>query len=211
MKKILLILVLSIVYFSSNNQVLAGYGTAPANHSAPVCNNEKPGQAQFSFVRKSGTHQIEVGWNAVDRATSWTIAYGKQSGKYIYGIPDFGNNESRAVYINILPPGTYYIVIKANNGCMPGNFSTERRITVSKNGTFYGYQRNRFGSYFTRPVVTPNPIEVDINVSNSISTPSSSPTPTSFINALPTPVAVPVAPVKKLGLFQRIWIFFFGN
>ncbi len=201
MKTLSVVLAFVLVFVLSTTPSLAGYGTAPNINKAPTCNSEKPGQAQFSFVQKSGRNQIEVGWNAVARATSWTIAYGTESGKYVYGMADFGNNQSRSVKINMLPAGTYYLVIKANNNCMPGNFSNERKIIVSQNGEFREYKRF---SFFTRPSITQETDNSDIVIVPTI-TPTAYPTPITTI----TPQTI-LTPEKQLGLFQRIWRFFFG-
>lgn len=202
MKKISVVSTLTLMFALSTSAVFAGYGTAPNINQAPSCNKEKPAQANFTYVRKTGTNQIEVAWTPTDRATSWTIAYGSESGRYIYGMNDFGDSNSRAVNINMLPTGTYYLVIKANNGCMPGNFSPERKMTVFSNGTVAGARTFRLGSILGR-TATPTPSE---EVITNITTP----TP---VAATPTSVVTNVesAPVERLNIFQKIWRFLFGN
>jgi hypothetical protein len=134
----------------------------------------------------------------VDRANSWTIAYGKESGKYIYGMTNFGDANSRAVNINMLPVGTYYLVVKANNGCMPGAFSGERKITVGSNGSVLGTTSRARGSvlgtiFTPKPTATPS---VEATITPQL-TPSAEPT---------------VAPTQteNLNFFQRLWKFIFG-
>ncbi len=179
------------------SSVFAGYGSSPA--SAPVCNNSVPAKAAFSFVRKSGASEIEVGWNEVSGATSWTLAYGNQPGKYIYGMSNFGDNNSRSVNINMLPAGTYYAAVKANNGCMPGPFSDERKITVGANGSVFGIRTSR-GSVLSRvtetpAVVTPTPTETEERV---ITIPS--------VNE-----EVVVPEVRELTFWQRLVRFILGR
>ena len=189
------------VFVLSTSIAFAGYGTAPNINQAPSCNNEKPGQANFAFIRKTGTNQIEVGWNATDKATSWTIAYGPQSGRYIYGMNDFGDNNSRSVNINMLPAGTYYLVIKANNGCMPGNFSPERKMTVFSNGTVAGARTFRLGTILGR-TATPTSTPVITNITTP--TPAAA-TPTTVIKDVES------TPVERLNIFQRIWRWIVGG
>ncbi len=170
----------------------AGYGSSA---KAPVCDNSRPGTPTFSYVRPFGTDQIELGWGQTERATSWTIAYGNQSGRYIYGMSDFGDYNSRSVHIGLLPVGTYYVVIRSNNGCMPGGFSPERMITVTAGGNVYGTS-------------TANPAYVPVVDWNMGTTPTASPTaspevsPTEMVTPTPTPVEVVVEEPKRSWLSQ---------
>ena len=204
MKKLSTLSVIALVFIFSAQTAFAGYGTAPNINQAPTCNKEKPGQANFTFVRKTGTNQIEVAWTPTDRATSWTIAYGPESGRYIYGMNDFGDNNSRAVNINMLPAGTYYLVVKANNGCMPGNFSPERKMTVSSNGTVAGARTYRFGSILGR-TATPTPVASEEVITNIVTPTPVIVTPTTTIKNIES------APVERLNIFQRIWRWIIGG
>lgn len=189
MKKTFVPIICILYLFLCAGKVVAGYGSAP---SAPVCNNEKPGQASFSYVRRTTNNQIEVAWNSVDRATSWTIAYGVEPGKYIYGMADFGDSQSRSVTINMLPPGVYYLVIKANNGCMPGVFSSEKKITV------YPGSNNVLGLR-----VTPTPEEEGSSV-------ISSPTPVVAGPSQALPTQAPKSSSSFWDFILKIWHAIFG-
>lgn len=119
---------------------------------------------------------------------------------------DFGDTNSRAVNINMLPAGTYYLVIKANNGCMPGNFSPERKMTVSSNGTVAGARTYRFGSILGRTTTpTPTPVASEEVITNIV-------TPTPVV-AMPTSVIKDIEsePVERLNIFQRIWRWIVGG
>lgn len=197
-------LVTSISFLTIATPAMAGYGSNPPG--PPVCNNEKPGAPSFSYVRNAGNNQIEVAWDGVDKANSWTIAYGIEPGKYIYGMANFGDNQSRSVRINMLPPGAYYMVIKANNGCMPGAFSGERKVTVYSNGMVLGAKTTRKWSLGTilgaKTKVTPTP-EATITVA---------PTATATVQPSRAPVQeiiTPKPPAKQLNWFQRLinWVF----
>jgi len=180
----------------------AGYGSSPSggggqSNDAPVCNNSVPGKTRVVFVRKSGNSQIEIGWNGVDTASTWTIAYGKESGKYIYGMSNFGDGNSRSVKINMLPPGTYYAVVKANNGCMPGPFSDERKITVFNSGNVLGAKAVKTGGQVLGTKATPS------------KTPTATGTNTPTETVDPTPTQGESG--ESLNFFQRIIRFFTGR
>jgi hypothetical protein len=178
----------------------AGYGTSSTSNTAAsvVCNNESPAKPVFEFVRKSGASEIEIGWNKVERANKWTVAYGIEKGKYIYGAADFGDENSRSTKIAMLPAGTYYIVVKASNGCKPGEFSDERKMTVFNDGRVLGAKT--FRSYVPRVLGD----KVEATPAPSVE-PSSS--PETFV--LPQASSAPVEG-KPLNWFQRLIKFIFG-
>lgn len=183
--------------------VMAGYGSSPSNDggnggsSAPsVCNNEVPGTPSFSFVRKSGANEIEIGWNKTDRANKWTVAYGKAPNQYIYGMSDFGDENSSSVKIGLLPPGVYYVALKASNGCMPGAFSAARKMTVTTGGQVLGAKTKR--------------VAVLGNVLGATATPA--PTPVETMAPAPsTTTSMPATPAEELSLWGKIKKFFHIN
>lgn len=196
----------SAVLLSIAPKVQANYGTSSTSTTtaAVVCKNESPAKPVFNFVRKVDSDEIEIGWNAVERATSWTVAYGIESGKYIYGAADFGDSNSRSIKISLLPAGTYYIVVKASNGCMPGPFSSERKMTVTSDGRVLGVKT--WTQYVLGDKIEATPTSTP-SASPSIS-PSPSPA-TKVVTVTPTPS--PTQTPKRLGIFQRLWIFLFGE
>jgi len=105
--------------------------TSPPSVAAPVCTNSKPGTPTLSNALVTGTNQATLYWTDASNATSWTAAYGGTSGDYIWGFTDFGDANSRSATVSYLSPGTYYFVVRANNGCMPGAFSGERSVSVA--------------------------------------------------------------------------------
>ena len=110
-------------------KTIAGYGE-PA--SAPVCTAQTPKKAWLYLTKTAGQGEVELFWDKVDGASSWTVAYGVEAGKYVYGLSNFGDSNSRGIKISYLPNGKYYFVVRANNDCMPGGFSDEWAITVGK-------------------------------------------------------------------------------
>lgn len=127
-KKILLIAsIFLVVGLVAVPVVLAGYGEAGV---APTCTAEKPSKPWLYYSEFLGNGQVKIVWDKNDRASSWTIAYGAESGKYIWGIDRFGNGELRSFTVSSLPAGTYYFVVRGNNGCMPGPFSNEVKVAA---------------------------------------------------------------------------------
>ncbi|MEI6690279.1 MAG: hypothetical protein WCL07_00855 [bacterium] len=185
----------------SASPALAGYGSTPSNTTGtPACNDEAPAKPTFSYVRKSGASEIEIGWNAADRATRWTVAYGNESGKYIYGSADFGDSASRSINISMLPKGVYYVVVKASNGCKPGPFSDERKVTVTADGSVLGTKTFRpFSGLVLGTKVTSSP------------TPAPSATPEETVSS-PTPSAsgTPATSESQLNWFQKLIKYVFG-
>lgn len=180
----------------SATPALAAYGSSPSN--SETCTNEAPGKPTFSFVRASGASEIEIGWNATDKATKWSIAYGKEPGKYIYGASDFGDENSRSTKIALLPTGVYYVAVKASNGCMPGPFSAERRMTVFASGQVLGAK---------------TAIPFLGNVLGAKDNPSPTPSASPVVSASPTSTSTPTpeVPAVKLNWFQRLFQFLFGK
>jgi len=207
MKKISTIALIALAFSMSSSAVMAGYGSSPStgnNNNAPTCNNEKPGQANFDYVRKLSNSQIEVAWSPVDKATSWTIAYGTESGKYIYGMADFGDSQSRSVNINMMPAGVYYLTIKANNGCMPGNFSPERKMTIFGNGYVLGSRtvRPTGGTVLGNNAPTPTSTVGAAGAEEPTETPTTE-----------TTLKIENPPAANGGgnVFQRLWRWLFGE
>jgi hypothetical protein len=193
------LLSLATLAFSAS-PALAGYGTSPAAASAPTCDNTAPAKPSFSFVRKAGASEIEIGWNATDKATKWTVAYGPEKGKYIYGLSDFGDENSRSVKISMLPQGVYYVVVKANNGCKPGPFSDERKVTVTAGGQVLGARTFR--------PFTGNVLGVKTAASPA---PEVTTAPSASVTSAPVATAPQAETAEKLNWFQRLVRFFTGK
>lgn len=204
----LLLLTLSLGFslLALKTIVLAGYGQPGV---VPTCNNEKPGTPSLYYAAVAGQGQVKLVWDKADRASSWTIAYGPESGKYVWGISNYGNGELRSFVVNELPNGVYYFVVRANNGCMPGPFSSERSVSVGS--------VRRVG--VATPRVATAPVVSD-KIEKSMPTPTQAsgqryvpPTKNAKITPVPTKPSMPIAtptPAPKVGLIQGIVNFFSG-
>lgn len=192
----------ALVLASATPALAANYGSSPSGGSSgpSVCNNQLPGTATIVSVKKTGGNEIELGWTGAERATSWTLSYGKKPGQYTYGVANFGDNGSRSIKIGMLPAGIYYAVIKANNGCTPGGFSAERRITVSAGGSVLGATTTRrtttgkvLGAKTVAPKVNTAPAAPVVEQQAPV--------------AVQQPIASP-APIVKEGFFRKLAKFF---
>lgn len=124
-----------IVFVSIFSFVLIRKVSAYGIPGAPACNSTAPGTPSISNIKSLGGGSVELTWLNVAQASSWTVAYGTRSGVYVYGVSNFGDGASRSIKISNLPSGRYYFVLRANNGCAPGAFSSEKNLSTSGSGS----------------------------------------------------------------------------
>lgn len=190
-----------------------GYGEArnvPASNeaiSAPVCGNTVPSKPWLYSAKSLGNGVVELTWTKADNGNSWTVAYGVISGKYVYGISNFGNSESRSIKISHLPAGTYYFVVRANNGCMPGPFSNEQKVNV---GSLVARLVQKVTGGQPTPTPTVKQQGTQIKPTPTVKTVRPTIVPSKGGQNL-VPTATPTPTPKKGGLLQRILDFFSGK
>ena len=198
LKKSILSVVLSGLFVFVFVSFVSAYGTSPGPAGAPICNSTAPKAPWPTSVKIVGSGAVEVTWGKVDNASSWTVAYGVKSGKYIYGLHNFGNGESRSVKIGSLPRGTYYFVVRANNGCAPGPFSAESRIAV--------------GGGTTTALITSTPTATNTTKVTATPTPKPNYVPGKVATPTPKGIVVPTATPKPANVgFWKSIINFFAN
>ncbi|MEI8232921.1 MAG: hypothetical protein WCG44_04225 [bacterium] len=100
----------------------------------------------------------------------------------------------------MLPAGTYYIVVKASNGCKPGPFSDERKMTVTTGGFVLGAKT--FRSAF--------PKVLGDSATPSVA-PSVEPTMSPESTWTPTTLVAPTESGSGLNWFQRLINKIFGR
>ena len=147
------------------------------------CNYNAPGTPQISSAVANGNNQITVTWQDVaNPASYYLVSYGLSSGQYIYGNPNVGGQGTTSYVVGNLARGTtYYFVVKAVNGCTPGNFSNEVSATTTG------------GAVTLTPTPTP---DTSLNSSSQNNTiPTDTPTPTE--NAQPTLTPLPIQIVNS--------------
>lgn len=190
-----LIICLSLLVFPLLALPVRGYGNSVAGTAidAPTCNNSAPSMVWPFWARSAGGGAVDLTWGAVNQATSWTVSYGVAPGKYIYGVSNFGDGNSRSFRISALPSGVYYFVMRANNGCKPGPFSNEWKVTVGRGGVARTQSVN--DSFVNAPAGSPKNLVPTVSPSK------------------PAPAqAAQVAPAApKTGFWQKIVNFFLGK
>lgn len=130
----LLLLAFVVATFTSRVQAYGEPTFAGSSTNPPGCGNTAPKSVWPFTAKAAGNNAVELNWGKMNDVSSWTVAYGTAPGKYIYGISNFGNGEWRKLTVNGLPNGTYYFVIRGNNGCKPGPFSLEWQVPVGGGG-----------------------------------------------------------------------------
>ncbi|MDO8621257.1 MAG: Ig-like domain-containing protein [Candidatus Levybacteria bacterium] len=121
---------------TTTNTPFNGLGTVVFNPTSGVqstCTNPSPGSTpQLTSAKTIGNTQIMLTWTkSLDPVSHYLVAYGVSSGQYQYGNPRIGGRDTTAFTIDSLSPNTkYYFIIKAVNGCMPGNNSNELSATT---------------------------------------------------------------------------------
>ncbi|MBI4974005.1 fibronectin type III domain-containing protein [Candidatus Roizmanbacteria bacterium] len=97
------------------------------------CSDSPPGGTpQLLSAVARGSNQIVLSWTTASNPVSnYLVSYGLTSGQYIYGNPNVGGQGTTSYTVGSLTPGQkYYFVVKAVNGCTPGNFSNEISTTA---------------------------------------------------------------------------------
>ena len=102
--------------------------------SPPVCNDIVPTDPRVLSVTAVGGDSIKITWTKVDRANSYSILYGPNSGNYLYSV--FSTGDTDNFVINGISGGCF--AVKAVNGCMPGPLSPEYCTGTGTGGEVLG-------------------------------------------------------------------------
>jgi hypothetical protein len=211
MKHILRVLGIPVfVLFFALPVAYAAYGEAPtfagSTTNPPTCDNTAPKSVWPFWAKAVGSNKVYLSWEKMENVSSWTVAYGYAPGTYIWGQSNFGNDTWRSLTVNELPAGTYYFVIRGNNGCKPGPFSSEWKVTVGGGGTaFTGGQQLGASVEAAAPEVIVPPAEAPPVVDPGIIQPTVAAPPPAQL-----PVQVPVTPTAPAPWWQGIVDFFNG-
>ena len=171
------------------------YGT-PGPGGPPVCNSTKPQKAWLYRVKSLGGGKYQLFWDKAENASSWTIGYGTEPGKYIYALNDFGNDQSRNLIVSTFSNKKFYFAVKANNGCMPGDWSNEWKTggVAAATGTYVPAVKKTT----TSPVVTTAPTKKTVTTAPVKETVKD----TAPVKETAPATAAPAPVVKKGGFFE---------
>jgi LysM repeat protein len=151
--------------------------SSPSNNSnaAPSCGDSAPTGTPDLFQINANDTQAVLYFSPVSsNVNKYYVAYGYTPGDQRFGV-EINQGSSTGVLsytIDLLSPNrTYYVRLRAGNGCMPGSWGNEMKITTAKKGTTGGvsYYKNfisRILSIFPRQTTvlktiqqpTPKPI-----------------------------------------------------
>lgn len=167
---------------TTSNTTFNGLGKVVFNSTSGTqssCTNPSPGSSpQLTSAKAVGTNQIMLTWTkSLDPVSHYLVAYGMSSGQYQYGNPRIGGRDITSFTIDSLFPNTkYYFIIKAVNGCMPGENSNELSATTLTQAKAI-------------TVSTPTPTAT-FKLSPTLATSTASASPTQITTPVP-PTAIP--------------------
>lgn len=111
-----------------------GYGGGGgAVLGATACSAAKPDTPTLLSAQAVSDNSVRLEWSKVaEPVTYYLVAYGTESSSYKWGNPNIGDDKSSYVVSGLSGGQEYYFVVRAGNGCMPGEFSNE--LTANPGG-----------------------------------------------------------------------------
>lgn len=107
-----------------------------SSSDSPPCTNSVPGTANLFQINANKTHATLFFAPASGNITNYAISYGYTSNDERFStFTNQGESTGVLVYtVNDLSPHlSYYFKVRSYNGCMPGIWSNEMKITTTKN------------------------------------------------------------------------------
>lgn len=213
-KGLLIVLVVAVIGFvPGNSKLLFGYAAhdSSGQFHKDVCENSAPLKVTFYqpnhplLPKTTAKGEVVLNWLKLkENVDKYAIAYGLQSGNYIYGLDNVGDVNSFTV--RYLTPGTkYYFAVRGANGCMPGPWSQEWSA-VAPGGSGFGGNVVLTGTTGTTG-------ETPKNTGTRLTSPRPTVRPTIRPSAIPSvkPSTVPgVGGGSQPSLFQNLFNWFGG-
>ncbi|MBU3978812.1 fibronectin type III domain-containing protein [Patescibacteria group bacterium] len=175
----------------------------------------EPGHALLP--RAIGNGQVRLNWVKSDKSSWYTIGYGLQPGRYIYGVSNTGDTDNFT--IGYLVPGRrYYFAVRGNNNGRPGPWSQEWSVVANGGNNTITATVNRTNPINAYNLPANNGAKVNIPTplpTAVVSVPSNSqPTAAPVVeqqNNIPATVPQPVTQVPaQKGFFENIGGFIGG-
>ncbi|MDO8610676.1 MAG: fibronectin type III domain-containing protein [bacterium] len=118
--------------FEGTSSTISTTTSNPSN----VCNDTKPGNVPVLQSVLAGVNSVTLNWSeANDPVSYYLVAYGVSPNNNTYGNPNVGGRGTTSYTVNYLSGGsTYCFIVRAGNGCKPGDFSNE--ICTTTEGGF---------------------------------------------------------------------------
>lgn len=139
----------------SQGGVSSSLSNSSSSASAPSCGDPSPTNVPDLFQIDTNSTQSKVYFAPVSsNADKYFISYGYAPGDMRFGTQINGNSTGvMSDTLNYLSPNsTYYVRVRAGNGCATGGWSNEMKVITTKNGSTSG---NRFyESFLMKPVAS---------------------------------------------------------
>jgi hypothetical protein len=142
--------------------VSSSSSSSPSSYSPPLCSNALPGGKPDLFqVDVTGTTAKLYFAPVASNADKYTVTFGYSSGDDRFNASmQHGLDSGVLSYtLNYLSPNTtYYVRLRADNGCKPGGWGNEMKITTAgSSNTGLRYYKNIFAhimSFFPRQITS---------------------------------------------------------
>lgn len=114
--------------------------------TVPLCGAVKPSGVPDLFQIDTTNNQAVLYFSpTTSNVNKYAVVYGHESGQELFGA-EFDHGESGGVVSyridHLNPNTTYYFKVRAGNGCMPGEWSNEMRITTGRNNVTTKFYKN---------------------------------------------------------------------
>lgn len=128
------------VFGSGSGSSQSGSSTGSSS-SAPNCSDPKPVGKPDLFEINATPTTANIHFTPVSNTHKYMISYALYSNAEQYGVmADLGPDGVQSYMVQDLSPNsTYYFKVRAQNGCMPGDWSNILEINTWKNISFYEY------------------------------------------------------------------------
>jgi len=97
------------------------------------CQDSKPESAPIiTSAEISNNNEVILNWTKANGSVSYySVAYGTSQDSFEYGASNIGNQDTVSYTVGFLSPKvTYYLKVRAGNGCTPGDFSNTAIVTI---------------------------------------------------------------------------------
>ncbi len=138
-----------------------GGGANPTPYD-PTCHKTAPAAPTNLRGVKSGANAVSLTWDYSHSTsvTHYSLVYGMQSGKYIYGADNIGITNTYTVR-QLNPSTTYYFAVRAFNDCAAAGYSNEISVlgsTIINMGNPSVAPKPVASPKSTKPGATPTPL-----------------------------------------------------
>ena len=184
----------SISTWGSQESLITESTTVSQNNSssssstpiASTCNDTPPSNSPDLFQIDVNNSQATLYYVPVsNNVSNYYISYSEKQNEFMYGVETNQGPSSGVLSftVNALNPHTiYYFRVRAQNGCMPGDWSNEMKVQTKTGGTTQTpyYKNSPFVESSIVPYSLPPTAKSVLGASTNEPSPTLQPTPTSI-------------------------------